>query len=51
MAMVGTYNHCELGELRSFVTLPLKLGKLETQAQAGILPFPAIITTPAEFFY
>jgi len=51
MVMVETYNQRELGRVRFFVTLPLKLGKLETLGSSWYPTIFAIITTPKEFFY
>ena len=44
--MVETYNQRELGRVRFFVTLPLKLGKLETLGSSWYPTISAIITTP-----
>ena len=50
MVMVETYNQRELGRVRFFVTLPLKLGKLETLGSSWYPTMSAIIPTPKNLF-
>ena len=48
MVMVETYNQRELGRVRFFVTLPLKLGRLETLNSRRYPTILATITTPTK---